>query len=158
MKNLRIHALTFLCIMIATFTSAQKTIELKEPDPNKPKLFAQLPSRIPVEIADLEKLIHSNPETGKTASLDLTGKGSATFAGKVVSTASKYNNSIRSIVIRSTSFNGATFSLSAITKEDGTTEYAGRIISFKHADLYELQLEGKQYFLIKKNFNELVNE
>ncbi|RYY60902.1 MAG: hypothetical protein EOO05_08295 [Chitinophagaceae bacterium] len=158
MKNYRIHLLTLTFLLAAGIAQAQKQSLINEPDLNKPKLFAQLPARIPVEVADLEKLISNNPETGKDATLDLNGKGSATFAGKVVSTASKYGNSIRSIVIRSTSFNGATFSLSATQKEDGTIHYTGRIISFKHGDLYELQSENNQYFLVKKNYYELVAE
>ena len=158
MKNYRIHALTLSFILIAGFAQAQKNQLNREPANNRPRLFAQMPDRIPVSVTDLEKLISNNPETGKDAALDLGSKGSPVFAGKVVSTASKYGNSIRSIVIRSTSFNGATFSLSAAKQDDGSTRYTGRIISFKHGDLYELQSENNQYYLVKKNFYELVNE
>ncbi|RYY52470.1 MAG: hypothetical protein EOO09_21345 [Chitinophagaceae bacterium] len=158
MKNYRIKALTLALILATGVSNAQQSSLLHEQDNNKPRLFTQLPSRIPVETAELEKLISNNQETGKDAALDLTGKGSATFAGKVVSTASKYDNSIRSIVIRSSSFNGATFSLSALADENGNIRYTGRIISFKHGDVYELESQDNQYVLVKKDFNRLVQE
>ena len=158
MKNLRLQGLTLSFMLFAFFAQAQKETRTIDPDRNKPKLFSQLPDRIVMSIPDLESLIRNNPETGKDVAVDLAGKGSATFAGKVVSTASKYGNSIRSIVIRSTAFNGATFSLSAVTNEDGKTVYTGRIISFKHGDLYELQPSGDEYVLVKRNFSELVNQ
>lgn len=158
MKNLKLQGLTLSFVLMSMIGQAQKENHSIDPDRNKPKLFTQLPDRIPITQQDLEALIQNNPETGKDVAVDLTGKGSATFAGKVVSTATKYGNSIRSIVIRSNSFNGATFSLSAIRNEEGKTVYTGRIISFKHGDLYELQPSGDQYVLVKRSFTELVNE
>jgi len=158
MTNLKLQGLTLSFVLLTFISQAQKHVALNEPDRNKPRLFAQLPDRIPVSVADLDQLIGNNTETGKEVAVDLAGKGSATFAGKVVSTASKYNNTIRSIVIRSTTFNGATLSLSSTIQPDGTTKYSGRIISFKHSDLYELQQEGDQYIFVKRDFYELVNE
>ena len=76
---------------------------------------------------------------------------------KIISATSKYNNTVRSVVVSSTRFNGATLTLSSTTT-DGTVRYSGRIVSFQHADLYVLQKEEEQYFLIKKKFHELVNE
>jgi len=65
---------------------------------------------------------------------------------------------MRSVVVRLSDFKGATLTLSSFTHPDGTVTYSGRIISFQHADLFELQYQNEQYFLIKKNYYELVNE
>ena len=41
---------------------------------------------------------------------------------------------------------------------DGSVRYSGRIISFQHADAYEINLENNQYVFVKKGFYDLVNE
>jgi hypothetical protein len=80
------------------------------------------------------------------------------FTGKVVSAVSKYQNSIVSIVVRSTNFAGASLTISKITNEDGTITYRGRIISRQHGDLYELKQVNNNYVLIKRKYYDLVNE
>jgi len=157
MKRLKLTCFTISLILLTLVSQAQKTLH-REPDVNKPKLFTNLPERIAIQVSELEKLITNNTATGKDVAVDMKGKGSATFAGKVVATASKYGDTIRSIVIRSTSFQGATFSLSAITQPDGKVTYTGRIMSFKHGDVYELEQSGEEYFLVRKNFYDLINE
>jgi hypothetical protein len=67
-------------------------------------------------------------------------------------------NNIHSVVIRSRNFNGATLTLSSSAQPNGTVKFTGRIISFQHGDLYELQNQNNQYILIKKNFYDLINE
>ncbi len=159
MKNRFLTSLILISLFSAFTAQAQQAKSpVNEPDLNRPKLFASLPERIAVSKADLQSLISNNPETGKTVSLSLNGKLAGSFDGKVVSTASKYNNKMQSIVIRLSSFNGATFSLTSSLQSDGSHKYTGRIISFQHGDLYELQSTGDQYFLVKKNFYDLVNE
>jgi hypothetical protein len=76
----------------------------------------------------------------------------------VSSVANKFENTLQSVVIRSTNFPGAALSFSKLTKEDGTISYVGRIISFQHGDAYEITMENGQYFFIKKGFYDLVNE
>jgi hypothetical protein len=71
---------------------------------------------------------------------------------------SKYNNTLRSVVVRSTNFNGATLTLSSSTTTDGAATYTGRIISFQHGDLFVLQKENEEYYLVKKKYHELINE
>lgn len=144
-----------LLLFLSATLSAQDKLPVNEPDMNKPKLFGDLPDKIPVHILDLQSLV--NTETGKNVSLLLEKNTSTVFNGKVVSTASKYNN-IRSVVIRSGNFNGATFTLSSSIHSNGTVKFTGRIISMKHGDLYELQKVDDQYILIKKDFHELIAE
>jgi hypothetical protein len=156
MKHLRLPGLCLLLSFICATTFAQKSIPVNEPDMNKPKLFINLPDKIPVDISDLQSLL--NAENGKAATLKL-GKNTNTttnFNGKVVSIATTDN--MHSVVIRSDNFNGATFTLSSFTQPNGTVKFTGRIISFTHGDMYELQNQNDQYILIKKNFYDVVNE
>ena len=121
---------------------------------NRPSLFQNLPNKISCRINDLSSLLES--EIGKFVSFSLADNLS--FQGVVSSIASKFDNTLRSVVIRSTNFTGAALSFSQITKTDGTISYVGRIISFQHGDAYEISLENGQYFFVKKGFYDLVNE
>ncbi len=78
--------------------------------------------------------------------------------GQVVSVVSKYNNSIQSVVINTSNFNGARLTFSRIKKQDGSVIYSGRIVSFEHGDLFQLINKDGEFVLVKRNFNELVNE
>jgi hypothetical protein len=154
MKYLQLSGLCLLLSFICATTSAQNKIPVNEPDLNKPKLFANLPDKIPVDISSLQSLL--NAENGKEVSLKLGQNTLNKFNGKVVSKVNTDN--IQSVVIRSGNFNGATFTLSSSTQPNGTVKFTGRIISFQHGDLYELQNQNDQYLLIKKNFYDLINE
>jgi hypothetical protein len=156
MKHLRLPGLCLLLSFFCATTFAQKSIPVNEPDMNKPKLFTNLPDKIPVDISNLQSLL--NAENGKAATLKL-GQNTNTmtnFNGKVVSIADADN--IHSVVIRSDNFNGATLTLSSSTQPNGTVKFTGRIISFAHGDMYELQNQNDQYILIKKNYYDVVNE
>lgn len=155
MKHLLLPGLCLSLLLCCADLPAQNKIPLNEPDTNKPALFTNLPDKIPVTIDDLQNLLKL--ETGKDANLRLGQSNASGFQGKVVSKADTYNN-IHSVVIRSSNFNGATLTLSSFTHPNGTVKFTGRIISFQHRDLYELQNQNDQYILIKKNFYDLVAE
>jgi hypothetical protein len=154
MKTLQLQGLCLLFIFICATSSAQNKIPVNEPDQNKPRLFTNLPDKIPVDINTLQTLV--NAGTGKNVSLRLGSNELNNFNGQVVSKAD--DNSIHSVVIRSANFNGATLILSSSAQPDGTVKFSGRIISFQHGDAYELQNQNNQYILIKKNFYDLINE
>jgi hypothetical protein len=157
MKNIRTTMLCVVFALSATVSySQEQKIPLNEPDNNKPRLFTNLPAKIPVTITNIDNML-STP-VGKNSQFRLSEDNSLQFAGEVVSTASKYNNTIQSVVIRSDAFNGARLTVSKITNTDGSIRYTGRIISFKHGDLYELENQDGQLVLVKKNYYELVNE
>lgn len=143
-------SITFTCI----FASAQKVVLPKEPNLNKPKLFQHVPDKVSFSVSKLTPLLKM--EKGQTT--DLTFSDKFIFKGTVVSSVSKYNNAIRSIVVRSADNSGANLVFSQITNPDGTTYYRGRIISFQHGDCFELKNENGQYFFIKKNLNDMVND
>ena len=153
MKNLVKGIICLSIIFVCLKTNAQ-TPPVREPDMNRPTLFQNLPEKISCRITDLSALLEY--ETGRTISFAFTGN--VNFQGVVSSVASKFDNSLQSIVIRSTNFPGAALSFSRITKQDGSIAYAGRIISFQHGDAYEINLENGQYYFVKKGFYDLVNE
>ena len=157
MKN---HRTPLLCLCALLFSlcafSQNEKDPINEPDLNKPKLFSSLPDRIPISIEKINDLL--SVPVGNSTSLKVAETSSVQINGEVISKASKYDNRIQSVVIRSSNFNGARFTISRITKEDGSITYTGRIISFQHGDLYVLQNQDEQFTLVKKNFYDLVNE
>ena len=153
MKNL---VKGFICLFLffsCLQSNAQKP-PVREPDMNRPTLFQNLPNKISCRINDLSALLES--ETGKPVSFSFVDN--LKFQGVVSSVASKSDNPLNSVVIRSTNFPGAAFSFSRVKKEDGTFSYVGLIISFQHGDAYEISLENGQYYFVKKGFYDLVNE
>ncbi len=156
MKNLR-SIMLMACTLLSCCLHAQKdNTPINEPDMNKPRLFDGLPNRIPVNTDELNNLL--NAPVGRLASLKLTAQSSLQFDGEVVSVSDKFENNIQSVVLRSSNFNGARLTISRIVNDDGSFSFTGRIISFKHGDLFELKNESGSYVLIKRNYYELVNE
>ena len=155
----KLYSFGLLLILCCTLCQAQEDkVQLREPDTNKPALFAELPDRIPIDITELKNLVSPVAAKGDQSSCKFLDRKLPGFNGKIISATTKYNSSLRSVVVNSTRFNGATLTVSSFTASDGTTRYSGRIVSFEHGDLYVLQQENGQYFLIKKKFHELVTE
>jgi hypothetical protein len=157
MNYLNLYGFGLSFIFCCTISFAQDRVVLKEPDYNKPILFSNLPDKIPVETNELKNLFSKTAAKGNEINIGFIDKKLPGFNGKIISATSKYNNTLHSVVVSSTRFNGATLTISSTTT-DGTVRYSGRIVSFQHSDLYVLQKEEEQYFLIKKKFHELVNE
>ena len=153
MKTLKNQVLSLALIFCCIISSAQVT-RINEPDLSKPKLFQNQPTDILVNPVQLESLMDF--QVGQEVNLSL-GTGFQ-FQGHVVSTASKYENSIQSIVIASSNYQGARLTISKLTHPDKGVTYTGRIMSFKHGDLYELTTRNNQYYFEKKKFYDLVNE
>ncbi len=158
MNYLKLYGVSLSFIFCCTITVAQDRVVLREPDLNKPTLFDNFPDKIPVEISELQNMFVHTAAKGKDVNLKLANKNLAAFNGRVVSDVTKYKNKLRSVVVRSTNFNGATLSLSSSTTADGTVRYVGRIVSFQHGDLFVLQKENDAYFFIKKKYHDLINE
>jgi hypothetical protein len=144
--------------MCVSVSAQNNKVPVNQPDYNKPSLFAGMPDQIRIDVSELENLLTQQPETGKNVAVTFADKAVPSFNGKIESVASKYNNTIKTLIIRSSNFSGATLTLSSSTLPDGTVRYSGRIISFKHGDLYVLEQQNQQYFLIKKKYNDLINE
>ena len=153
MKNLKTGIICLLFILACTVAEAQSDL-VREPDNHRPSLFQQLPQSLNCRLTNLQSLLELQP--GQQVNINIADN--LNFQGVVASVANKEGGRINSVVIRSTNFKGAALSFSKVIKEDGSIQYAGRIISFQHGDAYEIQFEKGQYVLIKKGFYDLVNE
>ncbi|HMK24441.1 MAG TPA: hypothetical protein VK483_00325 [Chitinophagaceae bacterium] len=158
MKNLRIPVLCACITLCSLFSAAQdQKFIANEPNHNKPRLFDNLPEVIPVSIENLNSLV--NTRTGTIISTTLSSDArTAPFEGNVVSSVSKYENKVQTVVIKSTNYNGATLYISKVITDDGTTKYNGRLMSFQHGDLYVLQQKDAGFVLVKKNYYDVINE
>jgi hypothetical protein len=158
MKNLRIPVLCACITLCSLFSAAQdQKFIVNEPNYNKPRLFDNLPEVIPVSIENLNGLV--NTKTGTLISTTLSSDAkTAPFEGNVVSSVSKYENKVQTVVIKSTNYNGATLYISKVITDDGTIKYNGRLMSFQHGDLYVLQQKDAGFALVKKNYYDVINE
>lgn len=157
MKNLRTIA---VCVSISLFNlcaAAQNgNLPINEPNYNMPKQFQALPDNIPVSMDDIITLFDS--QVGSPVSINLSADYNFQFEGSVVCAVSKYDNAVRSVVIRSSNYPGARLNISRITDVAGNISYTGRILSMQHGDLYELKQVNNHFKLVKKNFYNLINE
>jgi len=144
MKNLYITCV-FALLCIANTVSAQTPAA-------KPAQFAAYATRLSCTEAQLAALLNK-PENTVVA---FTLPGGFEFRGIVQSSEQKYTN-LKTSIIRSTNFPGAVFSLSKRSDEISGEQYVGRIMSFQHSDVFELQYENGQYVFEKKKFDNLVH-
>lgn len=154
MKLLKAGTLCLFVFSICAVASAQKIVSPNQPATIKPRLFKEIPDRLPVAASKFTSLLAL--KKGQSASISLSDK--FIFKGKVVSSVRKYNDAIESTVIKSDDYPDATFTVTKVKKPDGTIAYRGRIISFTHGDCFELKNENGQYILVKRNFEDMVND
>ena len=158
MKNLRTTVICACMTLCSLYSAAQdQKVIVNEPNYNKPRLFDNLPEVIPVSIDNLNGLV--NAKTGASINTSLsTDTKTVPFTGNVVSSVSKYEDKVQTVVIKSTNYNGATLYISKVIAEDGSVKYNGRLMSFQHGDLYVLQQKDGGFVLVKKNFYDVINE
>lgn len=156
MKNLCTLSMCVLLLISGITVNAQNRIPLNEPDLNKPKLFSNLPEKISVNASELETFFIA--QVGTNTQLSLASDANQKFEGNLVSRSDRSADGIQTAIIGSSNYNGARMTVTKRQNEDGTVSYLGRIISFQHGDLYELQNLQGQWFLVKKNYYDLVNE
>jgi hypothetical protein len=157
MRNLKVLGLCLYIITLAC-TRVAAQVSISSTDRNQPRLFDAMPDRIAVNTGDLHSLFSQRAETGKEVNMNFGDPKLPALRGKIVTATSKYDDKIHTLIIRSINFSGATLTLSSSTKPDGTVRYSGRIISFKHGDLYELENQNEKYTLVKKNFRDLISD
>ncbi len=154
MKYLKPGIICLITISICAVASAQKVPTPRLQSEIKPKLFKNIPDRVPIAAAKLFPLIAL--KTGQVANISFSDK--FIFKGTVASAVSKYDGAIQSTVIKSDDYPGATFTISRVKGTDGSITYRGRIVSFQHGDCFELKTENGQFILIKRNFEDMVND
>ncbi len=142
--------------VLACLQSFSQLVPVNEPDYNKPKLFQALPSQVRVSMISLNSLF--DQPTGQHVDINLSDSSLFRFEGEISGVANKYDGRIRTVIIRSLNYPGASFTISKVTAASGLISYQGRIVSFGHGDLYQLQSINGNYVLVKKNFYDLVNE
>jgi hypothetical protein len=157
MKSIK-AILFYVCFMASFISVAAQTekVFMNKQETNKPVLFASLPEKITISKDNLQYLFGS--PLGKSVSLKAADNNNFEFAGEIISSESKYGNSIQSIVMRCTNYEGANFTVSKITNADGAVSYVGRIVSMQHADIYELHQEAGKFILAKRKLNDLMSE
>jgi hypothetical protein len=158
MKNLRT---TVLCVCISlsgltAFAQINDVPPVRETDYNKPKQFAAFPQEISISSDIINAMF--NTSVGAGVEFSFGSSNPLRFAGEVISTVSKYENSVRSVIIRSSNFTGARLIITKIVNENGGISYTGRILSKEHGDVYELKQLNDSYVWVKKNYHEAINE
>lgn len=158
MKNLRTTVICACMTVCSLYSAGQdQKIIVNEPNYNKPRLFDNLPEVIPVSIDNLNGLVNSKAGVNINTSFS-TDTRTVPFEGNVVSSVSKYDDKVQTVVIKSTNYSGATLYISKVITGDGTIKYNGRLMSFQHGDLYVLQQKDGGFVLVKKNFYDVINE
>ncbi len=157
MKSLRTSVLS-VCVTLCSLCLYAQTekIPLNEPDLNKPQLFANLPESFQVPANKLAALLTTDAGAKMAVDLSINIK----LEGQIVSSAISETDKVqKSIVLRSSNYNGALLTISRVVDPStGHEFYTGRILSMKHRDLYVLQNVNGQYSFVKKDFYTLVNE
>jgi hypothetical protein len=146
MKNLVKTGMTCLVLTLCLIKSSAQTNSFKQSQANKKQLFQHLPERVNAQISSLTALF--NQPLGKSITINVSND--FVFEGMIVSAVSKFNNDLQNVVIKSTSHIGARLTFSKSKKEDGTFNYAGRIISPEHADCFVIIQEKGQYYFQKQ--------
>ncbi len=154
MKILKTGALCVLTCLCYASTYAQQATLVHEVDYNKPKIFADLPHKLQVNEQTLETLLKKEPGE----KIHFAFGPQFNFQGVVVSKSDPATAGTQTVVIKSTNRQGATLTISRNTHTDGTYNYIGRLLSFKHGDAYEITQENGQFVLVKKHLHDLFDE
>lgn len=138
-------------IRIATFCILLLCQLIGNAQADRPKLFQQLPDTLLIRNDFLQDLF----ALAEGSSVNTMIAQGFSFQGTV---SSRVQLSYRkSIAVRSVNYPGATLSFSSVT-EGNQQVLRGRIISFNHADAFEIVLINGNYYFIKTDFARLVNE
>lgn len=155
MKFLKTCAVVAL-LLVSYFQSAAQgsTPPVNEPDYNKPKLFSDLPAELPLRLSDMEALLN----LAEGAQVNVTIATGFTLVGTVVSKSNPADAFVKTIVIKSLTRQGASFTFTRIKNEDGSFSYTGRMMSNGAGDALVIVKEGANYIIRKKGYYDLINE
>jgi hypothetical protein len=154
MNVLKTGVLFVLLSFLVIRAGAQQTPPLNEPDRNKPRIFSNLPDKMPLNITELESLF-SLPK-GSRISTQVTNQFRVN--GTIVSKVEMPNSLTRGVIIRSSAFAGVVFAFTKSYQEDGTFKYIGRMMGTNYGDALEVTKENGQYFLTKADLYNLLSE
>lgn len=155
MKILKTYTLSVLFALFYLQSNAQTSpAPLNEPNYHKPKLFADLPERMNINITEAETLF--GVAVGTMVNKQITGQ--LRLQGTVVSVSDTQDPSVKSVVIRSSNKGGAVFTFTRLSNPDGSYTYAGRMISMQNGDAYEIIKENGRFILNKTGLHDLIVE
>lgn len=154
MKILKTGAICVLTCLCYVHSAAQQPSFANESVYNKPKIFADLPSKMQLSLPMLESLL--GDEVGKKVSFSI-GQGFQ-FNGVVVSKSDAADTQIKTVVVKATNRQGVTFTFTQLANTDGTFSYGGRMLSFKHGDAFDIVEEAGKLVLVKKELHHLFDE
>lgn len=154
MKNRRTGILFSLLFLAVLHSAAQTAPPLNDPDYNKPKIFADLPDKLSVRLAELETLF------GLRVGAPVSTNAAAGFllTGTVVSKSGPADPAVQTVVVKATGRLNATFTFTRIKNADGSLLYRGRMLGKAAGDALEIVNEGGAYVFRKKNYYDLINE
>ena len=154
MKNFLPGALlAFLTLSVFTVSAQEYLPPSNNPDYSRPKIFADLPEKMPLRLTDAESLL--DKPVGATVAAYLSA--GFRFSGTVVSKSNAADTSVKSVVIR-TNRQGAIFTFTRIRTKDGSLSYIGRILNRTGGDALQIVREGKEYVIRKKGIHDMLNE
>jgi len=154
MKKLKFIAIGVLFALCYLSSSAQD-VPLNEGNYNKPQLFSDLPDRMNLDIPSLQTLFTLQ----RGASVKQQLSEDFILKGVVVSRSEASSNSpVTSVVIRCTSRPGAVFTFTRVVGQDESITYRGRILSRNNSDALDIVKVNNQYYLQKKNYNDIISE
>jgi len=118
-----------------------------------PHLFDAFPNTISCNIIELER-IFSIPE-GTNVQIVLSTN--FIYRGSILNSIQRYSN-LKSVLIKSSNFDAAMFSISRRVNDDNTITYVGRILNKNYADGYELIKQGNSFILNKIELKEILQD
>ena len=154
MKILKTGAICVLTCLCYVHSGAQQPLFASESAYNKPKIFADLPNKMQLDRPMLENLL--NDEVGKKVTFNL-GQGFQ-FHGVVVSKSDATDTQTKTVVVKATNRQGVTFTFTKLANAEGAPVYAGRMLSFKHGDAFEIVEEQGKLVLVKKELYDMFDE
>lgn len=140
MKSVRKTTLTLVvCLFACCSAFSQQT------GSNKPALFTNFPSNLAISELSLQNILSLQRDNSTTLQF---GNG-FNFPCKVISNEMTPGH-VKTVIVRSASFDNALFQLSLFTDENGATNYTGRIMNVRAADGYVLQKTSSGTYELKK--------
>jgi hypothetical protein len=155
MKNVLSYALCVILVIITTHANSQiqNKLPLTEPDYNKPKLFNNLPSVLPLNIGQINAAL--NKEEGSEVNIQLADQ--LNIQGVIISASEKKNGHLKSIVVKCSNWPGTYLTLSSNDK-NSDLNINGRLLSRQYGDAFEVEKKNGNYYLQKINLYDLLSE
>lgn len=154
MKLKLLFAATAVCLFsLHSFSQEVSFRSAKEKNANKKSLFANVAERTSADFNLMQNLFDLKTGEGTTIKLS----DNLQLVGHVVM---KENEaSLQTITMQCTNFPGAVFTLSKVTREDGTVSYTGAIMNHQNKDVIFLEKDGNgSYAWTKKNLSDLIQD